>query len=234
MRHIQTFLASKALEWVVNVIILAYAVVLAAESFVTYGTGLEVLVTTEKILLVILCIEVGVRVVFAFSSWLTERSLSNQNELRSGWFYFDVVTTILGFIPGFESFRAYRLLRLIGRFEVFRHPVELLLRALKKSFSIAVIGGILVSVNGLMATQAFGDAMPAEFGRVDRAILSSLFVVFFDDLGNQYLTMYALNPVPALVHGLFTLLVGVLVITLFITTVLDARDQLKKEQEKEA
>jgi hypothetical protein len=45
--------------------------------------------------------------------------------------------------------------------------------------------------------------------------------------------MYETNPVVTLLHITVTLLVGVLVISLFVSAVFDVREQLKKEYEME-
>jgi voltage-gated sodium channel len=234
MHRIQVVLSSKTVEWIINGIIIAYALVLGAESL----TGPEseqykVLVMVERSILFILCIEVAIRVVLALTSAALARSIGPESEFRSGWFYFDIITTVLGFLPGFEALRAYRLLRLMGRFKFFRHPIELLVRALHKTIALASLAGFLIAVNGLVSTKAFGEALPDAFGRVDRAMLSSLFLTFFDDLGNRYLVMYGTNPVVTLLHITVTLLVGVLVISLFVSAVFDVREQLKKEYEME-
>lgn len=235
MRTLSIFLASKPFEWAVSGVILLYALVLGSESLVDHASPLgRTLVLLERSILLLLCVEVGLRTVNAVWSALRTQNLDSDNELRSAWFHFDVVTTILGFIPGFEAFRAYRLLRLIGRFEFFKHPIELLFRALKRSLSLAALAGFLIAVNGLVSSKAFGVSFPEEFGRVDLAILSSLFLVFFDDLGNIYLAMYTANPLAMILHVIVTLLVGVLLMALFVSTVLDVRDQLKKEHEEEA
>lgn len=234
MRYLQGFLSSKTVEWIINTIILAYALILGAESVVTHGSEFhKILLTAERAVLLVLCLEIAVRALFALASVVHARSIQRECELRSGWFYFDVVTTLLGFLPGFEALRAYRLLRLMGRFQFFRHPIELLVRALQKTVSLASLAGFLITVNGLVSTKAFGEALPEAFGRVDRAILSSLFLTFFDDLGNRYLIMYETNPFVTLLHITVTLLVGVLVISLFVSAVFDVREQLKKEYELE-
>lgn len=234
MRSLQALITSKAVEWLINGIILAYALILAAESLVAPTSEYHHLLSlAERGVLFILCIEIASRALVAGMSALQLRAVGKESELRSGWFYFDIITTILGFLPGFEALRAYRLLRLMGRFEFFKHPIELLVRALQKTIALASLAGFLIAVNGLVSTKAFGVAMPDAFGRVDRAIMSSLFLTFFDDLGNRYLLMYAANPIVTILHIIVTLLVGVLVISLFVSAVFDVREQLRKEYEEE-
>jgi len=227
--------ASRAqiLEWVISGLLMAYAIVLVAESFVKHDSvEYRNLIIVESAIATVLMIEVALRIIVAVLSAVRTRAVGNGNELRSGWFWFDVVATGLAFLPGLEAFRGLRLLRLIGRFEFFRHPVELLLRALQHSMPLAALAFFLVSVNALIANRAYGNDMP-EFARFDTAILSSLFLVFFDDMAVRYLKMYTLHPLVMGLHLSLALVVGVLVVALFVSTVLEVRDQLKAEREKD-
>ncbi|HYE23468.1 MAG TPA: ion transporter [Candidatus Paceibacterota bacterium] len=220
-------------EWAVSGLLIAYAVVLAAESFVAHGSEVyRNLMFIETVIATILIVEVMVRGVYASWRALAVFKIEGENELRSAWFWFDVVATGLAFLPGFEAFRGLRLLRLIGRFEFFRHPVELLLRALAHSIPLAALALFLVSVNALIANRAYGSDM-AEFARFDTAVFSSLFLVFFDDMGTRYLEMYQHHPLAMITHLVLALVVGVLVVALFVSTVLEVRDELKAEREEE-
>jgi hypothetical protein len=221
------------MEWAVSGLLVIYALVLAAESFVAHeSTPYRLLVMADSIIAAVLVIEVVLRTAYALLHAVRFRSVAKSNELRSGWYWFDVVATCLAFLPGFEAFRALRLLRLIGRFEFFKHPVELLLRALKHSASLAALALFLVSVNALIANRAFGGVLE-EFRRFDIAVFSSLFLVFFDDMGSRYHEMYAIHPLAMVVHLLLALIVGILVIALFVSTVLEVRDELKTERQQE-
>lgn len=220
-------------EWAVNGLLIIYAVLLAAESFVAPGSRLnDWILAAEGVVAAILVIEVATRTAIALVLAARMRTVSSRNELKSGWFWFDVVATGLAFLPGFEAFRGLRLLRLIGRFEFFKHPVELLLRALQHSISLAALAFFLVSVNALIANRAYGSSME-EFERFDVAVFSSLFLVFFDDMGTRYLEMYRINPLAMVLHLALALVVGVLVVALFVSTVLEVRDELKAERIEE-
>ena len=224
---------AQAVEWAVSGLLIIYAVILAAESFVASDSGaFRLLTIAESVAASVLVLEVAVRSVYAVLRAARRGAVDAVNELRSGWYWFDVVATGLAFLPGFEAFRGLRLLRLIGRFEFFKHPVELLLRALKHSISLAALALFLVSVNALIANRAFGNAME-EFRRFDVAVFSSLFLVFFDDMGSRYHEMYALHPLAMVLHLSLALVVGVLVVALFVSTVLEVRDELKAERQQE-
>jgi len=149
----------------------------------------------------LLVVDVLVRAVF---DWPT--SLRSE---KSFWFAFDVVTTVAAFIPGYEPFRAARLLRILSQWSETRNTISPLMRAVWHARKALVIIAVLMCVNTLIGYDAFKYAMPDRFGAVGIALLTSVSLVIGDDFWSVYSVAFTTHAPAALFHlslSLFSLL----------------------------
>ncbi len=212
MYALARYLKSSLYRWAVDIVIALYALALAGHAAHFYLSN-PTFVLVEKVLVSILCADIFLRAVFlARQSW------------RSGWFYFDVVTTFLAFVPGFEPCRAIRLYRIVERHSYFRDAVEDMGAALKMTLPLMAIFFMSIFIKGLIGYYAFAGAMPEQFGELWRSMITSTIMGLTEDLGN-WMQMYEIAPGPTLIHMLITVYAGVLVISLIFAKSSDASHQ---------
>lgn len=128
---------------------------------------------------------------------------------KTFWFGFDVVTTVAAFIPGYEPFRAARLLRILSQWNETRDTITPLLVAVWQAKKVLIIIAVLMFVNTLIGHDAFKEAMPERFGNVGISLLTSISLVIGDDFWLVYSVAFATHAAAALFHvslSLFSLL----------------------------
>jgi Ion transport protein len=172
----------------VTALLVVYAVMLAIESSVSVATAYWLKWLEAKIVLV-LCIDI---------LW---RLYSNpRKELRSFWWWLDVITTVLAFVPGYEALRALRLIQLLSRKESTRLTLEELIRAIRTAGDELLIAGVLIAVNALIGHRAFAEVLPERFAEVPDALLASTFLALIDDLWTVYSVAFEANALVAFIH----------------------------------
>jgi|GEM_PF-5106306 len=208
------FLKSSLYKVIIEIVIAFYALTLTGHAIHFYFSD-STFMAIEKLLVSVLCIDVFLRAVLLPSlSW------------RSGWFYFDLVTTLLAFVPGFEPCRAIRLYRILARYNYFRDAVEDMGSALKMTLPLMTIFFMSVYIKGLIGYYAFAQTMPEQFGELWRSMIMSTITSLGESL-EYWMQMFEIAPGPTIVHIMITVYAGVLIISLIFAKSSDASASLK-------
>lgn len=163
-----------------------------------------------NIVLALLILDVLLRLSFDRpDSWRSEKGI---------WLCVDVVTTVIAFVPGYEAFRAARLLRIFTLWEEGRKTVNRLVVALAAASHELALMGVLIAVNALIGKEAFASTIPERFGSPGDALLASIGLALFDDFWSVYSVAFETHWAAAMFH-----LVISVVVVFFITPLIIAK-----------
>lgn len=201
-------------------VIVANAIVLGLETFPTimaeYG---DQLVLANNICYAIFVVELVLR----FASY----GKRPQDFFRSGWNVFDLIIIGGVWIPGVrENATLLRLLRLgrIARLLRFLPDARVLIATVWRSIpplgSIVVLTILILFIYGMVGWALFGEALPASWGTVTRAMLT-LFILLTLENFPTYLeealavtpwaTVYFVSYVLVAAFVIFNLLIGIII-----------------------
>jgi voltage-gated sodium channel len=167
-------------------VIVCNAIVLGLE---TYDTVVEeagrFLHWLNRVVLAVFVFELGVRIVACGSApW---------RFFRSGWNVFDFVIVAVAFVPGLAGsttiLRLARLLR-VARLIRFLPEVQILLRGVARSLQpiggLVVLTVLLLFLYGMVGWALFGDALPAQWGDIGKAMLTLFGVLTLEGWNNVF------------------------------------------------
>ncbi len=220
MINIRRLLVSPRYEQVVYTLLLTYALLLVVrpETGSWWYTEYQLLYT---IIIALLVADVLLRVLLVRpTSWRSESGF---------WFAFDIVTTVVAFVPGYEPFRAARVLRILSQWHETRSTITPLGVAVWEARRALVIVAVLMFVNTVIGYDAFKSALPELFGSVPGALLTSVSLVIGDNFRDTYAATFAVHAPAALFHicvSLFTLL---FILSLIIYKVFKSFEDANKE-----
>lgn len=200
MAYLRRLLVSSRYETSIYILLLSYALLLVVrpDTGSWWYTEYQLLYTT---IIALLVADVVLRVLLVRpTTWFSEQGV---------WLAFDIVTTVVAFIPGYEPFRAARVLRILSQWHETRSTITPLGVAVWEARRALVIVAVLMFVNTVIGYDAFKLALPELFGSAPGALLTSVSLVIGDNFRDTYAAAFAVHAPAALFHlcvSLFTLL----------------------------
>lgn len=165
-------------ERIVIAAIILNAVTLGIETYpaamTVYGSTL---LTIDKLFLGFFVIELSLRMAGFRMSFFKE-----------GWNWFDFTIVFLTLLPALgvpglgnvSAFRALRLLRLLSVIPTFRRVLRGIMRALKDSFAVMCVLGIILYVFSVVSVKLFREINPTYFKDLDTAFFTFFQIMTLD------------------------------------------------------
>ncbi|MGI8439755.1 MAG: ion transporter [Thermoleophilaceae bacterium] len=233
-RLLARIVASRPFDVVVFVAILANAVVLGAQTYEglvrEYGRLLD---TLNGVFLGVFVVELVLR--------MGSYGRRPQNFFRSGWNIFDFVVVASGFVPGVrENTTLLRLLRLLRVVRVVRllPDLRVLLVAVARSLpplaSMSVLTVLILFVFGMVGWLLFGEAEPAAWGDIGRAMLTLFVMLSLENLPANLERGMEIHPWSWVYFVSFALIASFIVLNVLIGVVLNSMEEAREIEMRRA
>ncbi len=226
--------ASRPFDAVVFVVILANAVVLGAQTYDglvrEYGGLLD---TLNGVFLAVFVVELALR--------MGSYGRRPQDFFRSGWNVFDFVVVAAGFVPGVrENTTLLRLLRLLRVVRVVRllPDLRVLLLAVSRSLpplaSMSVLTLLILFVFGMVGWLLFGEAEPAAWGDVGKAMLTLFVMLSLENLPANLERGMEIHPWSWIYFVAFALIAAFIVLNVLIGVVINSMEEAREIETRRA
>ena len=227
-------MGSRSFDAVVFVVILANAVVLGAQTYEglvrDYGRLLD---TLNAVFLGVFVVELVLR--------MGSYGRRPQAFFRSGWNVFDFVVVAAGFVPGVrENTTLLRLLRLLRVVRVVRllPDLRVLLLAVSRSLpplaSMSVLTLLILFVFGMVGWLLFGEAEPAAWGDVGRAMLTLFVMLSLENLPANLERGMEIHPWSWIYFVSFALIAAFIVLNVLIGVVINSMEEAREIEARRA
>ncbi|QYU66225.1 ion transporter [Leptolyngbya sp. 15MV] len=186
-----------------------------------------VLVTLDRILLVLFTLEVAFRI-YAFGGRF----------FRDPWGLFDLAIIAIAWLPAtgplsaLRALRILRVLRLISVVPSLRHVVEAMLHALPGMGSIVLLMGLIFYVFAVMATKLYAEILPERFGTIGLSLYTLFQMMTLESWSEANVRpILAQQPLAWMFFVPFILIATFVVLNLFIGVIVDSIQTLRAERE---
>ncbi len=160
---------------------------------------------------------------------------------RSGWNVFDFVVVAAGFVPGVrENTTLLRLLRLLRVVRVVRllPDLRVLLLAVSRSLpplaSMSVLTLLILFVFGMVGWLLFGEAEPAAWGDVGKAMLTLFVMLSLENLPANLERGMEIHPWSWIYFVAFALIAAFIVLNVLIGVVINSMEEAREIETRRA
>ena len=219
---------------VIFVVILANAAVLGAQTYpwivTRYGAWLELL---NDVFLAVFGVELALR--------LASYGRRPQDFFRSGWNVFDFVVVGATLLPGLgQSSTLLRVARLLRVIRIVRllPDLRVLLVAVARSLpplgSMTVLTSLILFLYGMVGWMLFGEADPAAFGDIGRAMLTLFVLLSLESLPQLLERGMEIHPWSWIYFVSFALVAAFIVLNLLIGVVINSMEEAREIEARRA
>ncbi|NMO94310.1 ion transporter [Paenibacillus lemnae] len=200
---------------IVIAIILLNGVIIVAE---TYEPGSSVLITLDKMILLIFVLEIVVKVI----------GLGFRRYFSSGWNWFDFIIVAASlaflaapFVSALRLVRVLRLFRMIPAIPSLRKIIDSLMRSIPALTGVLGLTLLLFSIYAIIGTTFFKDVLPYEFfGSFHTSLFTLMQVVTFESWASQVARPIIEEMPWAWIYFVTFIIVGALVILNLVVAVI--------------
>ncbi len=217
-------------QMVISGVIVANAVVLGAETYLSPGTSaFDALMRVNEAFYVVFLIELIVRIVsYAPRPW---------NFFRSGWNVFDFIVIGGALVPALRSqaeimrlLRLARIVRLLRFLPDARVLVGTLAKALPSVFSMIVLVILIVFVYGMIGVTLLGDALPQQWGTIGSAMLTLFVLLTLENFPTYLEQAQEVTPFATIFFISYVLIAAFVVLNLVLGIVIGAMEEAREEE----
>jgi voltage-gated sodium channel len=195
--------------------------------------GLKTHDISNNFLYVLLLIDVGITVFFAFEISIRYLALNNFKKFFSrGWNIFDTAIVVGSLIPAGGSgvllarlVRVFRVLRLVSMVPELRLLVNALLKAIPRMGYIALLMFVIFYMYGAVGSILFENINPVLWGDVSISMLTLFRVATFEDWTDVMYETMNVYPVSWIYYISFIFLTAFVFLNMMVGTVLEVMSE---------
>jgi len=227
--RLRLFFESRSYEFAIVAVIVANAVVLAAETFPYFNERFgDLFEVFNDLVIAVFVVEIALKILaFGRSFW------------REHWNWFDLFIVAISIAPTTEAFaalrslRALRLLRLMSILPSLRRVMEGFIRAIPRLGSIMGLMILLLFVFSVMGTHLFGEQHPEYFGSLGNSAFSLFTVMTLEGWPDLAREIMRTHPLAWIFFISFIVLSSWAVLNLVIGVIVDSMHSYSREEEVE-
>jgi voltage-gated sodium channel len=217
-------------QMVISGVIVANAVVLGAETYLSPGTpAFDALMRVNEAFYVVFLIELIIRIAsYAPKPW---------NFFRSGWNVFDFIIIGGALVPALREqaeimrlLRLARIVRLLRFLPDARVLVGTLAKALPSVFSMIVLVILIVFVYGMIGVTLLGDALPQQWGTIGSAMLTLFVLLTLENFPTYLEQAQEVTPFATVFFISYVLIAAFVVLNLVLGIVIGAMEEAREEE----